>query len=459
MAMFDFGRELRRWFAGERAAAPFQDGLTGGDAGLLELLDIEMLRAEAKAADAAAGRLSARDRPQRVLEAAAVWREVARRCGDAAALRKAARCAEQAAVGFGREARPRRWAAARLEQAQCALHGAALFGDEGLNAAADIALVEAAKAAGASLAGVMAAAGRAVVEARSLSASGDRQAALRCARRFDVPIRALEALAKRGGAAVRLALAGVRVDRAELLICCGGRTKDSLLLRLAIDGLARAGANLDAAYEPISWARVSIAYGQARAALGEIEADVGEISDAVSGLAAVVEQVGREHSPLDWAQAQLALAGALTLLGEAGDTARAFDQAVSCYDRALLVLGAQPSLPLRATAAHSRVLCLVRRAELDGDLDRLAQAEAALRTELALADPAKDPVVWAVRQLAFAQIGEARASIAGPDPATARAIGLALSAALDVFAEHGQRSLTDATLRALERLKVRSAQA
>src|SRR5271167_4471840 len=89
-AMFEFARELRRLFSAAREAAPSHDGLTGGDAALLELLDLKMLKAEAKAADVAAGRISAKDRPRRLLEAAMVWRELARRTGDVAALRKAA---------------------------------------------------------------------------------------------------------------------------------------------------------------------------------------------------------------------------------------------------------------------------------------------------------------------------------------------------------------------------------
>jgi tetratricopeptide (TPR) repeat protein len=449
---------LRRWFAGEAAPAPFQDGLTGGEPSLLELLDLDMLRAEAKAADIAAGRISARDRPQRLLEAAAIWREIARRTGDAPALRKGARCAEQAAEGFGRERRPRRWAAARLEQAMGALHGAALYGDEGLNAAADFALVEAGKAAGPSLAGMLATAGRAVVEARGVIAGGDREASLRAARRFEVPIRALETLARKGGSASRLMLTGMRVDRAELLAACGARLKDPLLLRMALDGLTRAGDRVDAAFEPLSWARVAIAHGQARAALGELDGDVGEISEAVSGLVAVLEQVGREHSPLDWVQAELTLAGALVMLGDAGDSERAFDQALACYDRAMLVLDKQPALPLRAVAAHARVTCLVRRAEIGCDLLMLAEAEEALREELALADPAKDPVAWAVRQLSFAQICEARAAIMGQDAAARAAMGVALSAALDVFGEHGLRSLADAAARGLERMRMRAEQ-
>lgn len=83
--MFELGRELKRFFAADRGKAP-ADGLTGGDSSLLELLDSQLLAQEAKAADVAAGRISAKDKPRRRLEAAIVWREVARRTGDAVAL-------------------------------------------------------------------------------------------------------------------------------------------------------------------------------------------------------------------------------------------------------------------------------------------------------------------------------------------------------------------------------------
>ena len=78
--MFEFGRELRRLLSGEPATGP-QDGLTGGDATLLELLDLHLLTNEARGADIAAGRIGSRDRPARLLHAAACWREVTRRTG------------------------------------------------------------------------------------------------------------------------------------------------------------------------------------------------------------------------------------------------------------------------------------------------------------------------------------------------------------------------------------------
>ncbi|MDB5449955.1 MAG: hypothetical protein JWQ52_1083, partial [Phenylobacterium sp.] len=48
--MFEFGRELKRLFGAERAA-PFADGLTGGDSSLLELLDLKLLIQEGRSAD------------------------------------------------------------------------------------------------------------------------------------------------------------------------------------------------------------------------------------------------------------------------------------------------------------------------------------------------------------------------------------------------------------------------
>ena len=90
--------ELKRLFATD---APPRDGLTGGDASLLDVLDIGLLRSEARAADIAAGRISAKDPHQRRLEAARIWRELARRTGDPVALRNAALgAAEKAVQGF-----------------------------------------------------------------------------------------------------------------------------------------------------------------------------------------------------------------------------------------------------------------------------------------------------------------------------------------------------------------------
>src|SRR5215469_3245083 len=182
--MFEFGRELRRWF--KWATRPSKDGVTGGDGALLELLDLEMLKAEAKGADVAAGRIGARDRPQRMLEAAIAWRELARRSGDGAALRKAAANAEKSATLFSEARRQQGWARARLEQAACALLGADLFGDQELEAAAERAVSDAQRAGGAT--GALALAGLAQVRARRSASVGGAADARSAARLFNDPI-------------------------------------------------------------------------------------------------------------------------------------------------------------------------------------------------------------------------------------------------------------------------------
>jgi hypothetical protein len=337
--MFEFGRELKRLF---RVDA-LKDGLTGGDASLLELLDLDLLRAEGRAADVAAGRISAKDRAKRYLEAARVWREIARRTGDVAALRKAASAAERAAAGFDRERRMAAWSAARCEQAGIALLGAELFGDDGLNAAADAALKHAQEAAGETAVGPLAAAGRAVIEARALRGIANRDQAMTAAARFDGPVQELEAHGRRRA---RLLAAQARVDRAEFLLACGGRLKEPMLLRMALDGALLALRKLDPAYEPLSWARASTVRWSATATAAALDVDIEAIAKAVNGLVAVLETLSRDDSPLDWASVQGCLAETLQLLGEATDSDGAYAQAAGAYARVLTVLDRMPSAPV-----------------------------------------------------------------------------------------------------------------
>jgi hypothetical protein len=446
--MFEFGREFRRLFKPES----FKDGLTGGDASLLELLDLDLLRVEGRAADVAAGRISAKDRPQRYLEAARVWREIARRTGDVVCLRKAASAAEQAAAGFDREHRTAAWAAARCEQGGIGLLGADLVGDEGLNAAAAVALEQAQSSAGHSVTTAHAATGRAAIEARALCGIGNLKQALAAAARFDTPIQELEAHGRRR-AVGRLLGAQARVDRAEFLAGCGARLKEPMLLRMAIDGAKAAASKLDPAYEPLSWARAETVRWASEASLAALDIDIAAIAKAVNGLVAALETLDRDQSPMDWAGIQAALGGALQMLGEATDSDGAFGQAAGAYTRVLIVLDRLPNLPARAEIIYQRALCMARRAELGADLKGLRKAENELRAELAAGKPNQDPVGWAVRQLSLASLHEARASISGRDRGDRQRAALGLTLALDVFKENGLRSLATETGRALERAK------
>ena len=449
--MFEFGRELRRLLSGEPPAAP-QDGLTGGDATLLELLDLHLLTNEARGADIAAGRIGAKDRPARLLHAAACWREVTRRTGDATALRKAAAAAEAAADACRAQHRPSGVARAQAEQGLNALLGADLFGDDGLSAAAKHVLTEAAKASGqgAAIAGVALAGMRGQVALAAGDATGISVAVVD----QEAPLAALAA-SGRVSVCARLAVAEFRADRADLLALAGLRLRDIDMIEHGLREADAALVGLDPDYEPLTFARVTAARGSALSLKAELTAEVDPAADAVDALTAALDQVTREHSPLDWARIQAALGQALIVLGEVTDSPRAFEQATTCFDRAALVLKDQAALSLRARVAAGKAQSLGRLAELTGDLAVLDAAVAAQKTELCALRPAADPVGWAVAQLNLARLYEIRAEITRRDDEGLAAAAVALATAFDVFAEHGHRSLTDLASQALERLRAR----
>ncbi len=447
--MFEFGRELRRLFNGGRAMPAGQDGFTGGDAALLELLDLRMLKAEAKGADVAAGRISARDRPRRLLEAAIVWREIARRTGDVVALRKAAATAEKSADAYGAVHRQQGWARARMEQALCALLGADLFGDKGLEAAAERAAKEALRAGGA--AGLLASGALAEIRGRRVLVGGSLTEARVAGREFNDPLAALESAGRRDSA-LKLAAAELRMARAEMLMGAGLRLKDEGLLRAAVGDLAAAAERLDTAYEPLTLGRVALTTATARSSLSELTGDIDGLAKGVSELASALDGVSRDHSPLDWARGQTALAQALSQLGEATSSETAFDKAVAGFDRAALALRDAPGLLLRAQVAAGRGLCLARSAELTGDLGTLDAAEAAFKMELIAGPHRQSPVAWAMLQVQLGQLYATRLSLTGKDRGERAAAALAFQAAMDVFGEEGLRSFTAIAADGLERL-------
>ncbi|HEX5263269.1 MAG TPA: hypothetical protein VFW13_07070, partial [Phenylobacterium sp.] len=233
----------------------------------------------------------------------------------------------------------------------------------------------------------------------------------------------------------------------------GARLADEALLRMAIDEAAVAADRVDLAYEPLTWARAEILRGQALALWGEAVGDVDAVAAGATTLAGALDHLSRDHSPLDWARTHVALAQALQALGEASADERAYEQAVTCYDRANLVLKDAPATPLRGIAAGQRAMCLARSAELTGDLGVLDSAEAALKIEVATLQPRRDPVAWALAQMHLARLYEARVDITGKDHGERASAVLALDAALDVFGEQGLRSLSVMAGEALERLR------
>jgi hypothetical protein len=434
--MFEIGRELKRFFQ----PAPPRDGLSLGDAALLELLDLDLLAAEAKASDVASGRIGERDKPRRLIESSGVWLELARRSGDVAALRKAAACAEQAGRLAKDEGRPQLEAQALCAQARAGLTGADLFAEDGLHAAADHLLKHAAETPEVQ-------ALRAVVAARLALGAAD-----------PVPLH----VAARDLAAVlddrRLRLAdtlrvGLRLEQAEFLTGAGARLADPALIGEALGILAGLISALDGAYNPILLARAQELRALALIKLAEMRADAAAALGALDALETALELIAPGHSPMDWARLQHGRGLAQAALAEAGEDERAFLKALQAFGQALGVVGKHQHLALRAVVVQDRVACLVRRAEARGDLYALDEAEAALRSELAALKSPPDPIAWAVFQLNLARIYEAQAEARGRDRGEHARAAEALLAALDVFSEHGLRSLADLAATDLERLR------
>lgn len=440
--MFEIGRELRRWFS---APEP-RDGLCLGDPSLLELLDLKLLQSEARAAQVAAGRIGAKDRPLRLIEAAQVWRELARRTGDPVSLRKAAANADQAAKLAREEGRTHVLARALCEQAAAALLGADLYGEDGLTAAGEHLL---GRAEPSPLSNAL----QAGLQARRALSSGDLATVRAAALAFDPALAAFKG--RRGGAQTA---ARLRCERAEFLTGCAGRLHEPSLVRTALADLEQAVRALDAAYQPLTLARAREAQGLAHVRLAESTGEVRPVMDGIDALQSAIELITPDHSPMDWARLHHSLGLALSVLGEIAQSERAFDRSLKAFSAALQMLDRVPAVALRTTAAQDRAAALVRRAELCGDDYALDEAEAILRSELAGLPSAPDPVAWAVLQLNLARVYTTRMQVRGCDRGERDRAAEALIAAMEVFADHGLRSLTTAADAGLERLREQASQ-
>ena len=437
--MFEIGRELKRFF---HQPAP-RDGLSLGDASLLELLSLDLLAAEAKAADIAAGRISAQDKARRLLDSSLVWREFARRSGDAAALRKAAAAAEQAGSLAKDQGRVQLEAEAMCAQARAGLVGADLFAEDGLNAAADHLLQHALPTA----------------EVQAMKALLRARIALGAADPMPLHVAVADFGALIADRRVRLtdvARTGLRLEHAELLTSAGARLGDAALLGEALRGLAELITTLDGAYNPVLLARAQELRALALLKLAEMRGDAAAALGAVEALEAAIELIAPDHSPLDWARLQHGRGLALSALAEAGEDERSFLKALQAFGQALGVVGKHQHLSLRAMVVQDRVACLVRRAEARADIFALDEAEAVLRGELAALPSPPDPIAWAVFQLNLARIYEAQARARGRDRGEHARAGEALLAAFDVFSDHGLRSLADLAATDLDRLRERT---
>jgi len=420
----------------------------------LELIDMPLLEALVSDIPPPGGQ-----RPARLLEQCVMLREIARRNGKRPRLIQAAAAAERAAQAVqsdrGRDA-VRILAAARLQQALCALERSRLFDeDDGIDDAR--AHLDAAERALGDSLGVHGGqfSGPNLMHARLMAATalitGDRAAMAATVELFDKAISGLDSRVRASGTGLQdLALA--RCERAELVICMGRRLKDAGHLQDAAKAMEALCSALDSDYLPQSFARAQILRGAALRALGECNGEAHLMKAAAGAFRTALDAIPVGHNPLERSRAAHGLGLALQGLAEAASDVRLYRPALFAMDRALVELP-RYGLPLRAVVAHDRAACLARRAERSGDLGALAEAESAFTAEL-IEGRGGDPVAWAVTQVALARIYEVRADLSDASGDRSKA-AYALTEALDVFAERGLKSLADVAQSALDRVRSR----
>ncbi len=443
--MFEFGRELRRIFRNQ--------GRVDTDPSLYELLNLKLLITQGRALDIEGGRVSTKNRFAPYLEAAQIWREYARRTGDPAAVRRAANAAENA----GKEAKTAiEGAQAVLEQALTCILSVDLFESWELLASAEKLLAE----------GRIVAADDEALRIRYNRAEGmlaarlamrqgiadDLEPALLAMSHIDRAIeRADQQMRKTHAARDRIDASVARFERADLLMLVGLDRSDASLMDAVMKDFEALRVRLDAAYEPVTHARVVLRLAQATIWKGQIEGRPDVIGDGIALLTRDDEPVDYEHSPLDWVEHRHALAMGLQALAEVTMNQEIYDKAMAVYDQALK-RPLQKPLRLRAEIVNNRAACLARHAELKGDLRSLDKAELTFKDELRGVRAGDDPVSWAILQTNLARLYVARGDITGFMMERAEA-AYALEAAHDIFVEHGMKALGRSAMEYLDRVR------
>lgn len=423
------------------------------DPGRMELLNVGALRSHAAATALAAHQASRGDKSARLIEQSVVLRELARRTGDADTLAKAASAADRAA----REGRgePRRFAAARMQQALAALVTAEVFGDEPALDAASAWLGEAETALGCQPGRLNGPALiRIRIEARRAVFTRQREFAMSAASLFDEALADLEARVRLSGQG-KLELAAARCERAELLIGAGARARQPGLLDRAAEDLREVTGSLDPDYLPLTWMRAETLRGEALLSLGHVAGEPRVLADAAAAFAAAADQAPSGHSPLDRVRAGHGLGLALKACAETTGQGKLFASALSAFDRSSDELGAgREGLPIRARLVHDRAMCLISAAERRPEPLALSRVEQKFRTDLESGSGKNDPVTWAVAQVALARIYELRAERQGDAGERADA-AVALAEALEVFSERCLPALAERVRDALGRVKTK----
>ena len=415
--MFEFGRDLRRLFDGHQ---------TDQDLGWLEVVDVDMLRAEARRQTVDAGRATCTRPNPAWLLASALWREHARRSGAADSLQQArltALDARKAARGNDDRAE------AVVALAETMVLSFDLYGGpESLRRA--LSIIEDLKGQTTRPA-AMARRTAVHAQARARLARTDDSDGLQAMAFLD---QAVHDLSRRPG----LLLDTLKLDRAALTLMFGIEKRDARLLDQAGRELRDLVETCPAERRPLTRARALSLCGAGLSALATL-ADNAEAREQGSALFdAACDQFTADHSPMDWAAVTLARAaaipGAACLTGH-GETR----EVATALTATRTVLG--------LAMADAQVDAGVLMAESQGDLHALDRLAARLRSRLALDRPR--PVAWAVDQIGLARIALAKARLLDTSPGPVRLVLIEAAAAAR---DEGALLITDRAEQLLRRV-------
>jgi hypothetical protein len=417
VAMFEFGKDLRKLFVQARESE---------DLGWLELISVDLLVREARALTTDGGRVSCARPSATWRRASTLWREHARRSGQAESVARALTTADDAHLAAETEDDRAR---AALARSMALVTRFDVFGDRG-------ALLEAAEDARAAtprrLSSLATSAGvHARIRARQARLSEKAADRLDAAALIDAALLALQRHNP-------VEADELRLDGAALALESGILQRDPRLLD-------QAGRDLQALVEacspdvrPLTRARALTLCAAGLSALATMAGDDGAMETGHTLFEAAADQFTPDHSPLDWVAIQVARAvdpsSPLAPLSEAAVLISGRGTVLGGLARDLLV-----SREVEAAAAR-------------GDLLALARIETRVRRRLA--ERSGPPVVidWAIDQIAMARVMIARGALIG---ASSDQAAFVLAEAAEAARDHGVPVLSDRATTLMETLSLR----
>ena len=411
MAMFEFGKDLRRLFGQARE---------GMDWTWLELIGADLLEIEARQQAADSGRPACRRPAAAWLRASMLWGEHARRTGQALSLTKAISAAQNASDHAGK--------GTAVVEAQLAMTRALLLEHElrGTEASLQRAMVilDGLGAPGQACLAARVSALHALARSRSARAqgAGGLQHRADAAALLDAAFHDLSAHPH-----LTIEIAEVQLERAALTLEGGIRDRDPRLLDLAgrdLRDLIQACAPDD---RPITRARALTLCAAGLAHLAKLADNAEARTQATAMFDAAAETFTPDHSPLDWV--------AILLSRDGREPARVGELRLAqrLTDGQGLILGAQ-------VRARRRTLD-IDAARTKGDVTRLLALEADILNRLACDRSNHGPLDWVVEQIALAELRAVLRRFTGSTEDSG--LVLALMEAADVAREYGVADMAD----------------